>query len=295
MRPNGKYLDLDLEFWANVKLLNQRLGYTERKSKKNLSPGFVIPTIAQIVDVFNVESLNVSRLIKNDEFTPLGKLLIEYMQFRGNILQKEVEPNLMNKEQARELFHKTLKELKPTCPLPLNKQSGDKKDYAYLTGLVNMLIESNLGSQKCNYDPRELTAITIDNFPVRTLSRRVDGAFPDIKDPKVIWEIKEYYYTTTFGSRVADGVYETQLDGWELWESKINLGREIKHYLFIDDHYTWWSCGKSYLCRLIDSMHMGLVTEVIIGKEVIDRIPELVYEWTQYDQPNFETLLAAEP
>lgn len=295
MRPNDKYLELDLEFWANVKLLNQRLGYMERKTRKNLNPSFVIPTITQIADVFNDESLNVTRLIKNDEFTPLGKLIVEYMQFRGNLLQKEVEPNLMNKEQARELFHKTLKELKPTCPLPFNKQSGEKKDYAYLTCLVNMLIESNLGNQRCNYDPRELTSLTKDNFPVRTLSRRVDGAFPSIKDPKVIWEIKEYYYTTTFGSRVADGVYETQLDGWELWESKINLGREIKHYLFIDDHYTWWTRGKSYLCRLIDSMHMGLVTEVIIGKEVIERIPELVNEWINYIEPTFEISIAAEP
>ncbi len=295
MRPNDKYLELDLEFWANVKLLNQRLGYMERKTRKNLNPSFVIPTITQIADVFNDESLNVTRLIKNDEFTPLGKLIVEYMQFRGNLLQKEVEPNLMNKEQARELFNKTLKELKPTCPLPFNKQSGEKKDYAYLTCLVNMLIESNLGNQKCNYDPRELTSLTKDNFPVRTLSRRVDGAFPSIKDPKVIWEIKEYYYTTTFGSRVADGVYETQLDGWELWESKINLGREIKHYLFIDDHYTWWTRGKSYLCRLIDSMHMGLVTEVIIGKEVIERIPELVNEWINYIEPTFEISIAAEP
>ena len=32
------------------------------------------------------------------------------------------------------------------------------------------------------------------------------------------WEIKEYYGTTTLGSRVADGVYETMLDGLELRE-----------------------------------------------------------------------------
>ena len=283
MRPSERYKHLDLEFWANVKLLNQRLGYTERKSKENPTPGFVIPTKEKIVEVFDSEGLDASRLVQNDTLTSFGELVLEYMRFRGDLLVKYVEPHLMNKDQARELFFQKKKELNPTCPLPLNKQSGEKKDYAFLTGLVNMLIEANKGAFDCDYDPRELTAITTDGFPVRTLSRRVDGAFPSIKDPKAIWEIKEYYYTTTFGSRVADGVYETQLDGWELWEVRTNLGKEIKHYLVIDDYYTWWMCGRSYLCRLIDLMHMGLVTEVIFGREVIDRIPELVHEWTRHD------------
>ena len=41
-------------------------------------------------------------------------------------------------------------------------------------------------------------------------------------NPIAIWEIKEYYYTTTFGSRIADGVYETPLDGMELEELRVN-------------------------------------------------------------------------
>lgn len=294
MQPNNRYKDLDLEFWANIKLLNQKLGYAERRTKDNPNPGFIIPTKDQIIDTFTLEKLNVSKLVQNNTLTPLGELILEYMHFRGEILTKQVEPNLMNKDEARELFNHKMSELNPKCPLPLNKQKGEKKDYAFLTGLVNMLIEANKGTFDCDYDPRELTAITINNFPVRTLSRRVDGAFPNIKDPRAIWEIKEYYYTTTFGSRVADGVYETQLDGWELWEAEINLGRKIKHYLFVDDYYTWWICGRSYLCRLIDLMHMGLVTEVIFGREVIERLPSLVYEWTQYNDQQETISIAAD-
>ena len=49
-------------------------------------------------------------------------------------------------------------------------------------------------------------------MPLRTLARRVDGAFPSAVNPVAVWEIKEDYHTTTFGSRVADGVYETQID-----------------------------------------------------------------------------------
>lgn len=295
MKPNDEFKKLGLEFWANIKLLNQRLGYAERKTKNNPNPGFVVPTIEQIKRVFKSEKLNTERLIIKDDLTDFGRRIQDYMKYRGFVLTNHVEPNLMNKTQAKDLFEKTKTELCPTCPIPMNKQKGDKKDHAFLTGLVNMLIEANKGNFTCDYDPRELTALTIDKFPVRTLSRRVDGAFPSIIDPKAIWEIKEYYYTTTFGSRVADGVYETQLDGWELWEAKTNLEREIKHYLIVDDYYTWWTCGRSYLCRLIDSMHMGLVTEVIFGKEVVDRIPALVKEWTEYENGQTESSLVAEP
>jgi len=269
-----------LEFWANIKLLNQRLGYTIRKTKKNPEGGFVVPNIEDIEKVFSEEGLSTKRLIENGKLTDFGQLVVDYMEFRGEILTNEVESNLMNKDQAKKLFYEMKKANKPKCPLPMNKQKNEKRDHSFLTGLVNMIVEKNKGELDCDYDPKELTAITKDGFPIRTLSRRVDGAFPSVIDPKAIWEIKEYYYTTTFGSRVADGVYETQLDGWELWETKENTGIEVKHYLFVDDHFTWWGMGRSYLCRLIDTIHMGLVTEVIFGKEVITRLPEIVKTWT---------------
>ena len=142
-----------------------------------------------------------------------------------------------------------------------------------------MLVEANANGYECNYDPKELTAFTQNRFPVRSLSRRVDGAFPNIINPVAIWEIKEYYYTTTFGSRVADGIYETLLDGLELEEVSKYLDRKINHYLMVDDYYTWWTCGRSYLCRICDMLHMGLLTEALFGKEVVDRIPVLVNEW----------------
>lgn len=279
MKANNKFENLDLEFWANIKLLNQRLGYTIRKTKKNPEGGFVVPSVEDIKNVFLDEGLSTKRLIENDKLTDFGQLVVDYMKFRGDILTNEVEPNLMNKDQAKKLFYEMKKANQPKCPLPMNKQKNEKRDHSFLTGLVNMIVEKNKGELDCDYDPKELTAITKDGFPIRTLSRRVDGAFPSVIDPKAIWEIKEYYYTTTFGSRVADGVYETQLDGWELWETKENTGIEVKHYLFVDDHNTWWGMGRSYLCRLIDTIHMGLVTEVIFGKEVVTRLPEIVKTW----------------
>jgi excisionase family DNA binding protein len=131
----------------------------------------------------------------------------------------------------------------------------------------------------CDYDPRTLTTVTWEGSPFRTLSRRVDGAYPGPVNPIAIWEIKEYYYTTTFGSRIADGIYETLLDGAEIEELRSQYPLPIHHYLFVDAYETWWTMGKSYLCRLVDSLHMGYVDEVIFGREALSRIPVLAKEW----------------
>lgn len=132
----------------------------------------------------------------------------------------------------------------------------------------------------CDYDPRTLTTITEGGLPLRTLARRVDGAYPRPVNPIAIWEIKEYYYTTTFGSRVADGIYETLLDGAEL-EDLLHEGHTVRHYLFVDGYRTWWEDGKSYLCRIVDSIHMKYLDEAIFGREVLDRLPELAQEWAR--------------
>ena len=108
------------------------------------------------------------------------------------------------------------------------------------------------------------------------MARWVDGAFPATTNPIAAWEIKEYYYTTTFGSRVADGVYESLLDGMELQELRDHEGIDILHHLMVDSHYTWWVCGKSYLCRIVDMLHMGYLDDVLFGREVVTELPRIV-------------------
>ncbi len=78
---------------------------------------------------------------------------------------------------------------------------------------------------------------------------------------------------------MADGVYETLLDGMEIEELDTSENVQVLHYLFLDARYTWWDCGKSYLCRIVDMVQMGFVDEVLVGKEVIDRLPALVRSW----------------
>lgn len=277
MKADIRFLSQTREFWANVRTISQEVGYTDRASKTIL-----IPNRQQLHHAFNKLDLSLAHI--EDPYgnlTQFGNVLIDYFTYRSEILNNFVRGNLMNKEQAEEAFNQLYDQLQPNCPLPLNKQKAEKKNYAFLTGMVNMLVEANIGAHSCDYDPRSLTTVTHNRMPLRTLSRRVDGAFPAVINPIAIWEIKEYYYTTTFGSRVADGVYESLLDGMELTELEQAGHQRVHHMLVVDDYFTWWECGRSYLCRIIDMLHMGYIDEVIFGREVLYRLPVLVREWRQ--------------
>lgn len=277
MIAESKFLNQSIEFWANVKLINQKVGYTYKKMVK-------VPNLKQIKNSYIKLGLDYSQIIEKGKATLFGSLLLEYFEYRAHVLNTIVEPNLMNVDEARALFYALHEKLQPRCPIPKNKQRNEKAGPSLFTGIINMLIEANLKGYPCSYDPKELTSFTKDGFPSRSLSRRVDGSFPNVINPIALWEIKEYYYTTSFGSRIADGVYESQLDGYELKEAREHLGREIHHYLMVDAYKPWWGMGKSYLCRIIDMLHMGLLTEVLFGKEVIGRLPVLVNQWkVQYD------------
>lgn len=249
------------------------LGYSRAGKFKTYS-------IAEIAGCLKGLDLNVDHLIDTaGNITQEGQLLVEYFQFRAETLHHHAEPNLMDREKAKAEFEKLQRSLKPTVKLPLNKQKGDKKHFAYLTGIVNMLTAENLKGASFDPDPRQLTTITSNEKPLRALARRVDGAYPSSVNPLAIWEIKEYYGTKTFGSRVADGVYETLLDGYELEELRASENIDVKHYLIVDDYFTWWTCGKSYLCRMIDMVHEGFVDEVIFGRQILSRWPEIVRSW----------------
>ncbi len=287
MKPNPKFVtQTSPEFWANVKYISQRLGYTDRKTKSIKNYPF-----EQIITLYKKSNFQLNKIaFSNEGPTSFGQLLLDYFEYRANALNNYVQHNLMDLEEAKVLYEDLCKQHNPTCAIPMNKQKGEKQAPNYYTGIINILIEANIKDYTINYSANELTAFTLNKVPYRSLSRRVDGSFPGVLNPIALWEIKEYYYTKTFGSRVADGVYESQLDGLELTEIRRTLDRPIHHYLMVDSKFTWWVLGRSYLCRIFDMMHMGLLTEAIFGKEVIDRIPVITKKWIE-DYEQFKTFL----
>ena len=275
MGPDERFTNLDKSFWANVRSISEALRYTARGTPQVKS--YSIADMTMAMQKLGLDSSHIATC--DEQPTELGLQLYEYFKFRADVLNNYVEPRLMDAPRAEKVFQDLRDQLEPKCPIPMNKQRGDKRAPAFLTGIVNMLIESNTGGAPCNFDPRVLTTFTKNRRPLRTLARRFDGCFPDTVNPLAVWEIKEYYYTTTFGSRVADAVYESLLDGFELEELRVSEGIEVQHLLILDAHYTWWDCGRSYLCRIIDLLHMGYVDEVLFGYEVVERLPRIVRTW----------------
>ncbi len=295
MQPRKEFVGLPKAFWANIRTISQKVGYTVKPKRvtgvKGQAGPIKVPTLVEIKNALESINLTATHLVKSDgKGTDLGKQVVNYYEYRADVLNRVVEPLLMDAATAEALYIDLQTKLKSRASVPMNKQSEEKKKPAFFTGMINMLIEANIKRLPCNYNPQELTTVTRNREPFRTLARRIDGAFPGPVDPLAVWEIKEYYYTTTFGSRVADGVYETLLDGMELEELDAALLKlatledrpiHIQHLLMIDAHYTWWIKGRSYLCRIIDMLHMGYVDEVLFGKEIVTRIPDIAKRWVE--------------
>ena len=189
----------------------------------------------------------------------------------------------MDRDEARLVFEELRDRVDPPeYLLTMNKQKKEKRHFAYLACVVNMLtyevLTERFGEAPFDHNPRAPLTFAREGMPLRTLFRWMDGAYPNVNHPTAAWEIKEYYGTTTFGSRVADGVYETALDGYELNDLRVE-GIEVEHYLFLDDRFTWWDCGRSYLCRIVDMLHAGLLDAAFVGREVLDEWPAVVATW----------------
>jgi len=187
MQADPRFKNLDKKFWANVRTMSQALGYTGRGSGQ-----IRIYSLSEInASMLNL-GLSTSHLVDSQGIvTVLGDLLLTYFGYRAEILNFYVEPRLMDVDKAAAVFAQQRGELNPKIAIPFNKQKFEKKAPAYLTGLVNMIIEANSEGLPCDYDPRILTTITQHDEPLCTLARRVDGCFPSCVNPIAIWEIKE--------------------------------------------------------------------------------------------------------
>lgn len=277
MRPVDQFRGKPPEFWALVKLVSQLLGYSKGGMPRRYSIGDVVESL----ESRGLDPANAQESIEG---------VAAYSEVRADLLVQIVEPNLMNRDEAAVVFEEIRARVSPPERLlSMNKQKADKRHYAYLACIVNMLTYETLiqrfGRAEFNANPRGPLTFASGGMPLRTLFRWMDGAYPDVNHPHAAWEIKEYYGTKTFGSRVADGVYETALDGYELNELR-DVGVDVEHYLFLDDHFTWWKCGRSYLCRIIDMLHAGLLDGAFFGREAVTEWPSVVRGWPDAELPS---------
>lgn len=321
MESNPLYKQKDDEFWANVKFISERAGYSTRKKNREIGALMKRYDESDVLESFglkadggkskkkkvsknngdfqrDIEKLSIAHLFDSRmNPTALCTSILEYLNYRAEVIDTYISQQLMNRDQAKDVFEDLVRRFNPQFTMSMNKQSAGKKHPSYLTIITNIITENILMGKGKQFDgnPTGLTVVTKNGAPLKVLSRRMDGAYPSKINPHVLWEIKEYYGTTSFGSRVADGVYETLLDGYEINELEVAISElsgtkeksseynendeRVKHYLIVDDYFTWYLSGRSYLCRLVDMTHMGYVDEVIFGREVTTRWPEIVNSW----------------
>lgn len=255
----------DSSFWFFIRFVSEKLGYSKK--------GVVLTYTAEEIETLCTE--------ENIEVSPdrLNKA-VQYCNMRAELLNNVIEKNLMDVEEASHIFQEMYDTGRYKCKLILNKQKGDLRKVNYFTAIITMIAESILGGEEdFDPDPRGLIYLLNNKKVIGASSRRFDGAYPSIYNPKIVWEIKEYYYSKSFGSRVADAVYEAELDGYEFNSIYDRTGQKVHHVMFIDSYYTFWRLGKSYLCRFVDILNMGLLDELIVGREVLTRWPEILKDY----------------
>ena len=127
MKPDTRFLRLPKTFWANVRTISQEVGYTVRGRG-----AIKIPTIDEMLAALDKIGLQQRHIVgATGKPKRLGRNLQDYFAYRAHVLNTYVEPRLMDAKRARKVFRRLKSELRPTCPLPMNKQKGEKRAEAY--------------------------------------------------------------------------------------------------------------------------------------------------------------------
>ena len=138
MKPNPIFAAKPKAFWAFVRTLSQHLGYTERGEGR-----IRVHTPEAMVRGLEELGLDATAIVEFGVVTALGRDLVSYFAFRADLLDNSAQQHLMDAAEAKAEFNRLKKQLRPKCPLPMNKQKGKMRATAFLTGMVNMLIEAS--------------------------------------------------------------------------------------------------------------------------------------------------------
>ena len=166
MKPDVRFLHKDPIFWANVKSISQLVSYSKGEQIK-------VPGIEEIKARLPVVGLTFKHILdENGALTGMGNDLLDYFQYRANVINNDVKANLMRVDEAARIFVPLFLEYHQKLGFKSdssrNKQRGDKAGPAFFTNIINILIEMNAEGFGCNFNPQQLTSFTYDNMPLRT-------------------------------------------------------------------------------------------------------------------------------
>src|SRR5947209_5008660 len=105
MQPRKEFVGLPKAFWANVRTISQEIGYTVKPKRVKGLTGQVgpirVPTLQEIKVALESINLTARHLVRDDGGpTDLGKQVADYYEYRADVLNRVVEPLLMDAAAA---------------------------------------------------------------------------------------------------------------------------------------------------------------------------------------------------
>lgn len=220
-----------------------------------------------LIKTNNIIVTNSGKTIQIDSNTK--DFLLKYLDCREKNMRRRIE-NLLTESESISICKNSNYSYGYTTVANTEHHNSSKSLISRVSNIAEKFaISKNLS---VNTNPQNRCIWTC-NSRIFVTSRNLDGAIPSTDNPKVIWEIKEYWGKTGGGSKMSDAVYECQLIGREIFDFSRYLRhhgtetRPIKHLVFIDGKDQWQS-RISDLSRLIDLEFFGYIDKLFIGIEV---------------------------
>jgi len=251
MKADSKWIELGWKhsLWNIIRLYTPLRGKriiqkweTELREKKTLS-----------LDAS--QSLNIPEELRG--------LFFEYMEEREQLFALACK-NLRTEEEALEFCRYHGIEVGQTTTQSQDHYQSSKSMVATVSAIAKQICATK--SIELNPNPQK-RCVWHHEKELHVTARNLDGAIPSLVNPKVVWEIKEYWGKTKGGSKMSDALYECQLIGSELRDYEERTRQKIYHIVFLDGKEQW-STRKSDLKRFIDILNQGLIDYLIVGKEV---------------------------
>lgn len=254
MRADEQFrrLGWDHELWQYVRLYNSIL---TRKTQRE-----------ELLEKGTFGSHTVSQEIL--------ELLRTYLTYREDALEHAISL-LRTEERANQFCFSQGFSVGVTTTQSQDHHQSTKPMVSAVSGISKRITsEFNLNVET---NPQR-SCLWIDSDGLVVTARNLDGAIPDLENPLIIWEIKEYWGQTKGGSKMSDAIYECMLVGMELRFMERQNRKRIAHVCMIDGR-NQWGHRISDLRRFLDILNQGLIDALIIGEEVEHEWETFLREW----------------
>lgn len=191
------------------------------------------------------------------------ELLVDYLNARESVFSEAFD-HLRTEAEANDFCSTNDIAVGVTA----TKSSDHHQSSKALVATVSSIAERACESRGLSIDPNpQRRCVWCNDQGLHVTARNLDGAIPSTANPRIIWEIKEYWGKTKGGSKMSDAVYECNLIGRELRDYEAESGSPVVHIVFVDGK-DQWTARKSDLKRFIDLTYQGLIDHLFIGSEV---------------------------